>query len=94
MARCLVLMAEASVQVMVSTDYDAVLTVDGQVDMDVNSADTIHMAMSERVSRFVRLDGHNYFYRTLLQRLRVVSQPGSAEGDNGTPQGARGNVQD
>jgi hypothetical protein len=36
---------------------------------DLRSGDQISVQASDQVSRFVRLREHNYFYRSLLDRL-------------------------
>jgi NAD+ kinase len=52
-----------------STAPMAVLTVDGQIDVEVANQDVIEISTSPYVSRFLRLQERTYFYKTLMQRL-------------------------
>jgi NAD+ kinase len=67
--RAIVLSKGATVRVEVSTDHTAVLTIDGQLEIEVADGDEVMMSASPSVGRFVRLQEKNYFYRTLIQRL-------------------------
>lgn len=67
--RAIVLSKGVTVSVQISTDYTAVLTVDGQFEMELANQDKVVMRASPAVARFVRLQDKNYFYRTLMQRL-------------------------
>lgn len=67
--RAIVLSKGATVRVEVSTDHTAVLTIDGQFEVEVADGDEVIMSASPSVGRFVRLQEKNYFYRTLMQRL-------------------------
>ena len=68
--RPLVLSQGATVKLQVSTDHQAILTVDGQFEVDLESGDTVVVTASRNVARFVRLRGRDYFYHTLINRLR------------------------
>jgi len=67
--RALVLSKGVSVKVQVSTDHIAILTVDGQFEVELADNDEIIMSASPWVGRFVRLQEETYFYRTLMNRL-------------------------
>ncbi|MBN1991518.1 MAG: NAD(+)/NADH kinase [Anaerolineae bacterium] len=67
--RAIVLSKGACVCVQVSTDHTAVLTIDGQSEIEVTDGDEAIMSAGPSVGRFVRLQERNYFYRTLMQRL-------------------------
>ncbi|HEX2906487.1 MAG TPA: NAD(+)/NADH kinase [Phototrophicaceae bacterium] len=71
MNRPLVLSEGATVEVVAARDNYAemVLTLDGVFIDDVVPGDTIRVYASPYVSRFVRVRGRNYFYRSLLDRL-------------------------
>lgn len=69
-AHALVLPATARVHLVLNTEYEATLTVDGQVDVPLNDGDHIVVMSSPNICRFVRMGDHNYFYRTLLERLK------------------------
>lgn len=68
-ATALVLPATACVRLALSTDSEAALTVDGQVDVPLREGDVVLVTASQNVCRFVRLGESSYFYRTLLQKL-------------------------
>ena len=67
--RAIVLSKGVSVSVQISTDHTAILTVDGQFEVELANQDKVVMRASPSVARFVRLHEKNYFYRTLMQRL-------------------------
>jgi NAD+ kinase len=67
--RAIVLSKGATVCVQVSTDHTAVLTVDGQLEIEIMDGDEVVMNAGPSVGRFVRLQEKNYFYRTLIERL-------------------------
>jgi NAD+ kinase len=69
-ATTLVLAATARVRLEVSAQYEATLTIDGQVDVPLANGDTVTVTSSPNVCRFVRMGEPDYFYRTLLQRLK------------------------
>jgi len=67
--RAIVLSKGATVCVNISTDHTAVLSIDGQLEIEVKDGDEVTMNAGSAVGRFVRLQEKNYFYRTLMQRL-------------------------
>jgi len=67
--RSIVLSKGVSVRVVVSTDHTAVLTVDGQFEIELADGDEVVMHASAWVGRFVRVQEKNYFYRTLMDRM-------------------------
>ena len=69
-ATAVVLPREAQVHLELHTEYDSTCTVDGQVDVPLENGDLVVVTASRNVCRFVRLGDRNYFYRTLLERLR------------------------
>ena len=69
-ARALVLPSTAHLHFVLSTDYEATLTVDGQVDLPLLNGDSVLVAASPHVCRFARMGDQSYFYRTLLERLK------------------------
>ena len=78
--RSLVLPSSARIQLDVSTDFDAVLSLDGLVDLPLEKHDRITMSSSEHKARFVRTHPPAHFYRSLVQRLhkRIVRQTADA----------------
>lgn len=67
--RAIVLSAGVLVRVQISVDHTAILTVDGQFEIELKDEDEVVMRAGSSVARFIRLQEKNYFYRTLLQRL-------------------------
>ncbi len=78
MDRAIVLSQGAVVKVLVHTDHQAILTVDGQFEYELRDSDRVTVQASPHLSRFVRLQDQAYFYRTLMERLRwpLPGQPG------------------
>ena len=54
----------------VETDHQVILTVDGQFEVDMRHGDRLVVRASPYEAYFVRLQDRNYFYRTLMERLR------------------------
>jgi len=67
--RAMVLPQTITVQVKISTDHVAVLTVDGQQEVELQNGDELHISASPSKAQFVRLRERNYFYRTLMERM-------------------------
>jgi NAD+ kinase len=70
MDRAIVLSQGAVVKILVQTDHQAILTVDGQFEYELHDGDLVTVQASSNVGRFVRLQDKTYFYRTLMERLR------------------------
>ncbi len=81
-ARPLVLPPEATIDLRVSTEHPAVVSIDGQVDRPLNTGDSVSVCRSSYVARFLRFGEPCDYYGMLAERLdwlRVVSaseQPG------------------
>jgi NAD+ kinase len=71
--RAIVLSEGAQVEIEVSTDHRAILTIDGQIHKEVEDADRVAVGASPHTCRFVRLQDRAYFYRNLMKRLRLPS---------------------
>jgi NAD+ kinase len=67
--RALVLSKGVTINVEISTDHKAVLTIDGQVEIELVNKDEIVMSAGPWKAQFVRLQARNYFYQTLMRRL-------------------------
>lgn len=67
--RAIVLSEGSAVRVHISTDHQAILTVDGQFEVELEDGHYVDVCASEHASRFVRLGKSTYFYHTLLERL-------------------------
>jgi len=70
MDRAIVLSQGAVLKIVVQTDHQAILTVDGQFEYELHDGDVVTVQASNNVGRFVRLQDRTYFYRTLMERLR------------------------
>lgn len=69
-ARAFVLAQQATIMLDVSMEYDAVLAIDGQVDLALANHDLVTITASKHMAKFARLQPRNYFYGTLVERLR------------------------
>ena len=69
--RAIVLSEGAKVEIEVSTDHRAILTVDGQIHVELEDADRVAVGASPHTCRFVRLQDRAYFYRNLMKRLHL-----------------------
>lgn len=70
MDRAIVLSQGSVVKILVRTDHQAILTVDGQFEYELLDGDWVTVQASRHVSRFVRMQDRTYFYRTVMERLR------------------------
>ncbi len=68
--RSLVLPEGSQVLFRLETDHGAILTIDGQIDVQLADGDEVTVAASADLARFARLRPRTYFYRTLVDRLR------------------------
>lgn len=68
--KSLVLPEGSRVLFRLETDHDAMLTVDGQIDVELRSGDEVLAQASKHVARFARFQARTYFYSTLVERLR------------------------
>jgi len=68
-ARPLVLSPESTVDLTVSSDKDAIVSMDGQVDRPLNNGDTVSVCRSSHVARFVRFSSQQQYYQLLAERL-------------------------
>ena len=70
MDRAVVLSEGTEVRLRVYSDHSAMLTVDGQFEVEVDDSDEIVVASSPYQARFVRLRPRSYFYQTLMDKLK------------------------
>jgi len=68
--RAVVLPAEAEIQIKVTTTHEAMLSIDGQVEMPLRSGDEVKVKRSRHVARFLRIRPKAYFYSYLESRLK------------------------
>jgi NAD+ kinase len=69
MARPIVLSEGVTVGITVAGGRPAVLTVDGEVQAELESGDEVAVEASPHVARFARVRERTYFYKTLVARL-------------------------
>jgi NAD+ kinase len=75
--RAIVLSQGSVVRVNIHTDHTAIMTVDGQFQVEMADGDWVRVVASSRLARFIRIQEHAYFYCTLMQRLGYAnSEPG------------------
>ncbi|MEZ4620798.1 MAG: hypothetical protein R2867_35550 [Caldilineaceae bacterium] len=53
-----------------SSDYQPILTVDGQVVIEIGDRDQVVVVGSPHLARFVRCCDRSYFYQVLMDKLR------------------------
>jgi NAD+ kinase len=68
--KSLVLPEGSRVLFRLDADHRSILTIDGQIDVELEDGDEIRVQASTHVARFARLQSRTYFYRTLVERLR------------------------
>lgn len=73
-AQAIVVPAHRVLNLQLIKASDAMLTVDGQLDLALEPGDIVHHTGSENAAKFVRFGGDGYFYETVLRRLRWPDQ--------------------
>ncbi len=68
--RPIVLSQGSVVEMIVGTDHQAILTNDGQDEMTLKNGDRVVVQASPFVTRYLRVKSPNYFYHTLMTRLK------------------------
>jgi len=64
--RGIVLAGGVTVEIVVRTDHQAILSADGQVEVPLHDNDKVGVRTSPLVTRFVRVQEPTYFYRNLI----------------------------
>jgi NAD+ kinase len=67
--RAIVLSEGAVVDLRISTDHEAILTVDGQFALALADGDRVVVRASPHHALFARVQERTYFYKTLMARL-------------------------
>ncbi len=70
MDRAIVLSEGSEVRLEAFADYHPMLTVDGQVVVELLEGDQVVVVGSPHKARFVRFDDHSYFHQSLMDKLR------------------------
>ncbi len=68
--RTLILPPESKVAMRVSTTHEAVMSLDGQVELPLQDGDEVRVSVSPYVARFLRIQPARYFYASLESKLR------------------------
>ncbi len=68
--KSLVLPEGSRVLFRLETDHNAILTIDGQIDVELQNGDEVLVQASQHVAHFARFQPRTYFYSTLVDRLR------------------------
>ena len=68
--RAVVLPAGAELRLKVTTTHEAMLSIDGQVELPLSSGDEVRVKRSPHVARFLRIRPKDYFYSYVESRLR------------------------
>jgi NAD+ kinase len=68
-ANALVLASTAVIELRVHTRHPAMLSVDGQVNVDLEDGDAVRVRLSPNVACFLRAQPAGYFYGALMNRL-------------------------
>ncbi len=74
-AHSLVIPAHRELRLGLLKGADAMVTVDGQIDLPLQAGDCLCSTASEKVARFVRFAENGYFYETVLRRLGWADRP-------------------
>ena len=59
------------VELTARTDHEAALSIDGQEDVPMRDGDVATMSISPHIAHFLRNQKRDYFYETLLRKLRL-----------------------
>lgn len=70
MDRAVVLSEGTEVRLRVYSDHSAMLTVDGQFEVEVDEQDEVVVVGSPFQARFIRMRPRAYFYQTLMDKLK------------------------
>ena len=70
MDRAIVLSEGSEVRLQAFADYHPMLTVDGQVVVELLDDDQVVVVRSPHLARFVRRNDSSYFYQSLMEKLR------------------------
>ena len=70
MDRSIVLAEGAEIRLRAYSDHTAMLTVDGQFEVEVDDSDEVIVVGSPYLARFIRTRSRSYFYQTLMEKLK------------------------
>ncbi len=70
MDRAVILSEGATIRLQATSDYPPMVTVDGQVVVEVQEGDQVLVVGSPHLARFVRVRDRSYFYQTLMDKMQ------------------------
>jgi NAD+ kinase len=70
MDRAVILAEGATIRLRAQSDYPPMLTVDGQVVVEVEEGDEVVVVGSPHLARFIRLRERGYFYQSLMEKMQ------------------------
>lgn len=70
MDRAVILSEGVTIRLHATSDYPPMVTVDGQVVVEVQKGDQVVVVGSPHLARFVRVRERNYFYQTLMEKMQ------------------------
>jgi NAD+ kinase len=68
--KALILPAKTRVELTVTTTHEAMLSIDGQIELPLNSGDKIIVKLSPYTAKFLRVQPKTYFYKSLEAKLK------------------------
>lgn len=75
--RAIVLSEGSSVSITVQTDHQAVLSIDGQVPVELSNNDRVDVRAGDHTAKFVRFQDPGYFYRNLTPHMNQNPSTGN-----------------
>jgi NAD+ kinase len=69
--RALVVPDDAVIELLINRAVEALITIDGQLDIAMKIGDIVRVRRSETIARFARIQPHNYFTASIVERLRL-----------------------
>lgn len=70
MDRAVILAEGATIRLRAHSDYPPMLTVDGQVVVEVEEGDEVVVVGSPHLARFIRMRERSYFYQSLMDKMQ------------------------
>jgi NAD+ kinase len=68
--KALVLPSKTTIELIVTTTHEAMLSIDGQTELPLQTGDKIKVKLSSYTAKFLRLQPRSYFYRSLDSKLK------------------------
>lgn len=68
--KALVLPANARMEFEINTTHEAMISIDGQTEFQLQNAEKVEVRLSSHTAKFLRLQTRSYFYKSLEARLK------------------------